>query len=243
MVRRVFLTAMVLVMALGLSGCIVRKVDSGPERTESRDVSGFEEVSFSGYGSMEVKQGSRYQLKLSGPSDVLERVDTEVRGDTLYIEWDTPRFTLLGVTEPDLEIELTVPDLSRLEVSGAGDVSIGGLETKVLELDLSGATDLFVTDLDAEELVVDMSGAGSAELDGVVKNQEATISGVGSYDGRDLESETARVEMSGAGSAIVWAEDTLDIEVSGAGSVEYYGSPSVTQDISGVGSVNGRGDR
>ncbi len=242
--RRVFLATMVVVLAVGLSGCVLRRVSNEPDRTESRDVSGFDSVSFAGYGELKVRQGSSYKLEVTGAGDVVDRVETEVRGDTLYIEWDSPGIVLWGgVSEPDLEIELTVPDLQRLEVSGAGEVTIDGLETEAFAFELSGAGAVFMDDLDVEELVVDLSGAGSAEVDGSAKSQEVSISGLGTYDARDLASDTARVEMSGAGTAIVWAEDSLDVELSGAGTVEYYGSPAVTQDISGVGSVEGRGSR
>lgn len=242
--RRVMVAMMVAVLAVGLSGCIVRRVESGPDRTESRDVSDFDEVSFSGYGTMTIKQGGRYSLKLSGPSEVVDRVSTEVRGDTLYIDWDTPRLSFFGpFTETDLNIELTVPDLSLVEVDGAGSVEIDGLETERFGFELAGAGELRLEDLDVEELTVDLSGAGSADISGKATDQSLTVSGAGSYDARDLESSSATVEMSGAGSAVVWAKDMLDVEVSGAGSVEYYGSPTVSQNISGIGSVNSRGSR
>jgi len=244
MVRRVVLAAMVVVLALGLSGCIVRRVDVGPDRSESRDVEGFEKVSFSGFGTLLITQGSGYELEVSGSSDVLDELRTEVRGDTLYIDWDTPRWTLFRpLNDSELRMELTVPDLSEVDVDGAGEITVDGLETRELEIDLSGACQLWVNDLEAKSLTFELSGAGSAELSGRVSEQRAMISGAGSYNARDLESASTEVEMSGAGSAIVWAEDTLDVEVSGAGSVEYYGSPEVNQNISGLGSVSGRGAR
>lgn len=243
MFRRVLVAVVVAALALGLSGCIVRRVEIEEPRSESRPIDGFDEVSFSGYGDLTVKEGSRYDVEIRGPQSALDRVKTEVRGDTLYIEWQNGWFSWWQFSDSKLDIVVTTPSITRLELSGAGEVTMDGFSGDEFTFDLSGAGSFDAQDIEFDELLITMSGAGSADVSGVVKSQSVSISGAASYDARDLESRTAEVEMSGAGSATVWAADRLDIELSGAGSVEYYGNPKITQDVSGLGSVQGRGER
>ena len=244
MMRRVVLVMLIVTVAAALSGCVVRRAEDTETRSETRTVSGFDEVEFSGYGSLDIVQGDRFELELTGPADLVERTETEVKGDTLFIgqkaSWT---FWLFNVGSRKIDVRLVVPELSAVEVSGAGDVTIDGLEGDSFEFRLSGAGELSGSDLDLDELTVDMSGAGKTELDGTADNQDITVSGAGEFDGRDLKGRDVRIEMSGAGKATVWAEDDLEIQASGAGSVEYYGNPNVTSDLSGVGSVEDRGER
>ena len=242
MTRQVVTGVLVVMMIVGVSGCVVRPVDTGGTRTETRDVSGFDAIELSGFGSMHIEQGEDYEVELSGSESVLDRTETEVRGSTLrigqYRQWSIWPF----FTGPQrLDVRVTVPSLERVTVSGAGDVSIEGLEGERFEFRLSGAGDLTARDVDLDALRVELSGAGSARISGKARTQEVVLSGAGDYDGRDLESSDARVEVSGAGSVVVWAEERLDVQASGAGSVEYYGDPRVRSDVSGVSSVTGRG--
>lgn len=244
MFRKITLAALITVLALGLSGCIVRRAEDVDNRTETRNVSKFDEVDFSGYGRVEVVPGDTYELELNGPADLLNKIKTEVRGDTLYIGRDAGwEIWLFGMGDRKIDITITVPMLSRIKVAGAGDVIIDGMEADSFEFDLSGAGTLRGDDLRLGELLIDMSGAGSASLSGRVDDQEIVISGAGEYEGGDLESKRTRVDMSGAGNATVWATESLDIEASGAGSVKYWGDPDVNQDVSGAGTVHGLGDK
>lgn len=243
MFRRVLIAAMVAALALGLSGCIVRRVEIEKPSSESRRIDKFDAVSFSGYGGLTVKEGSRYDVEIDGPQSAVDRVKTEVRGDTLYIEWQDGWFGWWRFSDSQLDIVVTTPSIERLELSGAGEVKMDGFTGDAFTFDLSGAGSLDAQDIEFDELSITLSGAGGADVSGVVGSQSVSISGAASYDARDLECRDADVEMSGAGSATVWATDRLDIRLSGAGSVDYYGTPKVTQDISGLGSVQGRGDR
>ena len=244
MTRRIVMASLIAALVLGLSGCVLSPVEAAEDRTESRDVSGFDAVDFAGIGNLEVVQGSRYELELSGSGDVLDRVRTEVSGDTLRIDSDNGWWPWLFRSNVEsIDVKLTVPELSRLEVSGLGEVNIDEFAGDSFEFRLSGAGELQGRNIDFDELVVELSGAGKVDLSGRARSQEIRISGAGEYDARDLESADALVVMSGAGSAKIWATDTLDAEASGAGSVDYWGDTNVTSDVSGAGSIHDRGAR
>ena len=70
-----------------------------------------------------------------------------------------------GTPDREIDIELVVPDLSRLEVDGAGVVDLDGLEGESLEVELDGAADVDGEDLDFDELAVVLSGVGSVRVE------------------------------------------------------------------------------
>jgi hypothetical protein len=194
-----------------------------------------------GFGRVIITQGDEESLTVETDDNLMQYIETEVRGGTLE----------LGFTEDDILLRpsksiifrLSLIDLTALDSSGAGKFEIGELDADRLEVTLSGAGDIKIDSLTGTDLVVTVNGAGQVELAGQVKTQEITLNGLGNYVAPDLESQTATVRVPGAGSVTVWVLDTLDVTISGAGGVEYYGSPHVTQDISGVGSVTSRGDK
>jgi hypothetical protein len=226
--------------ALLLSGCAV-----GSRRTviEERMVSDFNEVEFSTIGELTIKQGDRESLTIEAESNIMRRIKTEVRGDTLIIDMRSA-FPWWGIV-PTRRIvyDLTVEDLTAIGLSGVGGIYAGAIDTDRLRIDMSGAGEIIIRALDAEDLLLEHSGVGKCELAGEVISQEIALTGAGAYDAADLESETADVEVTGVGKATVWASEQLDIKLSGAGTVEYYGDPRVTEDITGVGRVRRLGDR
>jgi len=244
MIRRVVALTLVVALAFGMSGCIVRRASDTDSTTESREVDEFSAVEFAGFGDLEVVQGDEYSLQLSGPTDLVDRIETEVRGDTLYIDRDGSwEIWILGMGDRQVDITITTPELKELKVEGAGVVNIDGLEGDSFEFDLSGAGQLQGRNLRLVELIVDMSGAGAADLTGMVDTQKVVISGAGEYNAKDLETRVTSVDMSGAGSANVWATETLDVSADGAGTVKYWGDPDVRQDVSGAGTVDHQGDK
>jgi hypothetical protein len=214
---------------------------SGNVVTEERDVSGFDSVALLGFGRVIVTQGDEESLTVETDDNLMQYIETQVRGGTLE----------LGFTEDDILLRpsdsiifrLSVIDLTALDASGAGKFEIDELDADRLEVTLNGAGDIKIDSLSATDLVVTVNGAGQVELAGQVKTQEISLNGLGNYVATDLESQTATVRVPGAGSVVIWVLDTLDVTINGAGSVEYYGSPAVTQDIGGVGKLTSRGDK
>jgi len=237
--KRLALMLAATAIAASVTGCA-----TGPTVTEDRDVDGVDEVSMSGIGRLEVEQGARESLEVEGPESVLADLDTRMDGSVLRIDYD-PSFWSLDWLRPDqdLIIRLTVQDLRRIELSGAGSVSISDLEADDLEIDVSGAGSVDVDGLSADSLECSLSGAESFDVTGEVEEQTVRLSGAGSYEAGDLQSERAEIEVSGAGNATVWVEDDLDLTLSGAGNIDYYGDPRVQQDVSGAGRVRSRGDK
>jgi len=214
---------------------------SGDLVTETRQVSGFTAVEFSGAGHVEIIQDGTESITIETDDDVMEHVTTEVRGGTLVVGFDFDGPTSIMPTE--MNVTLHVSALDEISASGAWDVTAESLETGRLDASISGAGSIHIDSLTADDLIVDVSGAGEVEIGGQVVSARISLSGAGKYQAGDLQSATTSIDISGAGEATVWATESLDVEVSGAGQVDYYGSPQVSFDQSGAGDIHSLGDK
>ncbi len=182
--------------------------------SESREVSGFDEVELRGVGNLTIEQTGRESLSVEAQEDVLPKLTTKVVNNRLII--GPKAHTTIHTTEP-INYKLTVKDLSALNVLGSANVRAEGISN--------------------DRLAVTISGAGDVRMSGEAGEQEITILGSGHYQAEDLESKVVNIDIMGSGSAIVNVSEKLIAEVSGIGSVEYIGNPTVERKISGLGQL------
>ena len=217
---------LLLTMGMLLSGCtftISYDQGSGVVVNETRQVSDFNQVTFTGVGTLYITQGEDELLEIEAEDNIIPHIVTRVRGRELEISFDSERWeTLIRPTEP-IRYFLTVRSIDEMNLSGLGDVELDQIE--------------------GDRLVLTLSGAGRVTASGVVTEQEINVTGAGSYDGGDLRTERTDVNLSGAGSATVWASEFLDVNISGLGNVRYYGDPEVRETVSGLGNLESLGDR
>ena len=189
--------------------------ESGSVVSESRDVSGFDEVELSGVGNLSIRQTGSESLTVEAEEDVLPKIGAELVDNRLVISPEPN--TSIQTSEP-INYELTVKDLRGMELSGSGGIEAEGIST--------------------DKLGINISGSGAIKASGSADSQKIGISGSGAYRAEDLESKRAEVDVEGAGSAVVNASEALEAKVSGAGSVEYVGDPTIEKDVSGAGRVS-----
>jgi hypothetical protein len=208
----------VIVLSVIATGCFGPSVSgSGHVASETRNVSGFSNISLAGSGRLIIDQGGAESLTVTADDNLLNYIETEVRGSTLELREKS------GVSlspSKDIVFKVTLRKLDNLTVSGSGVAEARGLQIAKLRIDISGS--------------------GEVSADGAGDDLDINISGSGRYRGESLKSKRARVEISGSGSAVVASSETLDAIVSGSGSIQYVGDPQVHQNISGSGSVRKR---
>lgn len=213
-----FAIAGVILMAVLGSGCSRDAMDgttgSGNVQTQARDVRGFDSVELTGAGRLTINQTGTDSLTVRADDNILSLLTSEVAGTTLR----------LGIK----------PGAS---IGRAGDITFAVTVKQLKGVSSSGAGEVTVTGVDGPDLSVTHGGAGKVAVSGRVTSQAVNLSGVGQYDGRDLTSQDAEVSISGTGSAVVNASRTLVARISGVGSVQYLGDPQVTKDVSGMGEV------
>jgi hypothetical protein len=227
--------------ALTISACdingegpvLMRDDLSGETTTEVRDLLGFTQIDMGGSADLLVTEGASFDIEVTTDSALQEYVTTEVVGNTLRIE---QHYSVIGAS-PTVSVSVTVPDLTRLDVSGASEATVRSVTAESLDIGISGAGDIDLA-ADAQQLTITVSGAGTVTAHGTVESGSITVSGAGGIDGGDMTIADATVSVSGAGSVKVRVRQTLDADVSGAGNLVYYGDPRVTQNVSGAGSIS-----
>lgn len=218
------------------NGPLLTKDDlTGEQSTQARDLDGFTAVSIGGYADLTVTEGDEFAVTVTTDSGLQEHVTTRVDGQTLVISLD---FSYFG-TAPAVDVAVTLPALTELDVSGSSDATVRASSPAALAIKVSGSGDVDVA-ADPATLSVKVSGSGTVDAHGTVTTAQLTVSGSGDIHGKDLTAATANVTVSGSGGASVRVRDSLMAKVSGSGDVAYYGDPHVTTDVSGSGDVSRR---
>ncbi len=205
-------------------------IGSGNVVTEEFDLSGFDQVEVTDAFEVEIRQGDAFS--------VVVRVDDSVKqGSTLRI--GLKPISSSTVSDMTLEAEVTMPQLTGIELSGASDGSVTGfMSTEALYAEVSGASSLR-GDIEAGGVRFDVSGASDVKLRGSGEDLVMDVSGASSADLADFPVADADIEVRGASSATVNVSGRLDVEANGASRVRYRGSPTLGNvDSSGGSSID-----
>lgn len=217
--------------ALALAGCMPFVV-TGPAASEEREVSAVTTVVLDTSGDLTITEGEP-SLIIHAPEASLERLTSEVRGDTL----------VLGVTpEPSVTLgrvryELSLPNLETIELNGSGSVEARVPSGDAVRIDVDGSGEIDWSGLDTTRVEVRIAGSGDIELAGSTDELDVELRGSGTVDADDLQARDAVVVLAGSGDIDVHARDTLSATISGSGRIGYSGDPSVDANVSGSGDI------
>lgn len=207
------------------------------DKKEERKVSGFTEISISIAADVYLSQGDEEKLVLEGDEDALEKIETEVKGNTLRIKHEG---TFHSGNIKKVKVYLTARDIEEISIAGSADLQA---QTKIssenIELNVSGSGKIEIKELETDQIDASISGSGKINLAGTktVSSLDLSISGSGDLDAEKLEVQEAEITVSGSGSATVYVTEDLEVDISGSGRVYYKGSPVIDADISGSGKV------
>ncbi len=165
---------------------------------------------------IDVTIGPQQKITLLMDKNLVAHYEIEARDGVLVIDADKNPRPSRGAG-----LEVTLTELDRLTVDGAGDISIRGY--------------------DGDQLTLTVDGAGDLKVDGKVGEVVLSVNGAGDIDARRLESRTADVAVNGAGDIAVWASERAKVEINGVGDVDVYGDPAdFAPSVHGIGDISRR---
>jgi hypothetical protein len=180
-------------------------------------VAPFTAVDLAGSNIVAITVGGPQSVRVRADDNLLSHVTTRVDSGTLEIGETAGRFT----TTSAMRVELTVPSLTALTLSGSGVVEANGIRT--------------------HSLAVTLSGSGITRASGLVDLLEVTVSGSGDAQLERLVAADARAIVTGSGRIQLTATDGLHASVPGSGVIVYGGDPpKVFSTVTGSGSVVAR---
>jgi len=209
---------------------------NGSIRSEERTISDFTELDIKGMFEVELKQTGSHALTLETDENLLDRVETYVKGNTLFVKWDD-QYELKSWEKMKIVIE--VDRLEKLDMNGMCSLkSASILNADKFELRHNGMGHTELT-IEGEELFVELGGMVEMKLEGVVNEMDLVISGMAKVDTEECEAAQVSVETSGMGRAHVYAKEELFINSSGMGKVTYSGDARIKSvNSSGMSSIN-----
>ncbi|GEM_PF-2611470 len=206
----------------------------GEEMSQKFDFKNFNEISLSSSFTVNIQQGETYSMEINGPAELFEGLEVAQDGKEIEIGYDKKR---KNFGSSSLKVNITMPELESLDMSGAVKAKIDGFKNESLQIDISGASSCEM-DAHISNVKIDVSGAGNVELKGSGDLMVINLSGASNIKAREYKVKRLNLNMSGAGAAQVYASEQFDVEVSGVGSVKYDGNPTVVNKrLSGMATI------
>jgi len=217
----------VLLMTVLLSGCVPTTLTgSGKVVTLEEAFTGFDKVEVSNAFKVDITQSGTFSIVVRVDSSFEQRLEVVKEGDTLKIGLKAEGGDG-KIQAGTREVEITMPELAGLDLSGASDATISGFKsTNNLTVDLSGASSLG-GDIESGDASFILSGSSDTNLTGSGGNLTLDASGSSDVDLSEYPVADANLNVGGASMAIVNPSDVLNVEASGASDVYYLGSPSL----------------
>ncbi|MBX2957856.1 MAG: PspC domain-containing protein [Cyclobacteriaceae bacterium] len=202
--------------------------DWDDDNVTSSSLTDFNELEISGLFDINVKQGSGYEVELIGPASEKEKYKVVRMGNTLVIDYsDEKRFRLRknSLKFEEMKINITMPEVDKVDLKGAGKVSIAGFTEDDLKIKVLGAIKV-KADVNARNLALYLSGASELSLAGEGTKMDAKVMGASKFNGYEFKVKDALVEASGASKASVFVTGRLEVDEGLASKVSYKGNPT-----------------
>ena len=231
----------------------------GPSVEKEYSVKDFSSVEVEGSFDVSIDQAASQKVVAVGQENILEQLRLEVVDEVLHLSLEPGNYL-----NYELEVQVSVPELNAVVLSGSGDVRLGtfvGLNDLKVELEGSGdietvgesviesKSNLHVIldgsgDVDlkckAVNLRSELEGSGDIDLEGIADHHHIELDGSGDVNAYGLQAESAEVYLDGSGSIKVYAESNLKAELDGSGDISYKGEPTVNSSVDGYGNISAK---
>jgi hypothetical protein len=186
---------------------------SGTAATETRELAAFDGVELAGSNVVTIRVGPPQTVVVHADDNLLPLVTTEVSGGSLVIGT-----TGSVATRSPMSVDVTVPSLESLTLSGSGIVAVEGIG--------------------ADRFVVTLPGSGVLRATGQARRLDVSLGGSGDAQLEQLVAREVHAAVDGSGRIAVHATNTLDASVAGSGAIMYIGDPvRVTTSVTGSGAI------
>lgn len=212
---------------------------SGRVVSKRAPFSDFVEVKVGSSFRVDIVQSLSYEVTITADSNVMDLIRVVKVGRTLEIGVE-PGYGFRRVT---LKAVVKMPDLRRLELSGAAQASLEEFTvTHDLAFALSGASRVEGR-ISARNLSYQVSGASKVRMQGQGGDLVIQASGASDLQMTDLSVKDADITLSGASEASVDLGGRLKCDLSGASKLYYSGKALVDLDdlrLSGASKIERR---
>ncbi len=213
--------------------------------SKTYNISDFNKIDISVPAKVSVKESDMFSVEVFTSEKNLKNLivrknsDDELEILSKNYKWNW------GWNSSDIKIQINLPSLTSLDLSGATQTDVEFEMIDRLELELSGAAHLDIHS-DISNLNAKISGASDFELDGKVivsvlrisgasrldlegegEKMDVRVSGASKFDGRDFVVSSIEIASSGASSAYIHSLADVSIKASAASSVYDYGNGNI----------------
>ena len=166
--------------------------------------SGFDAIRLGASFDYAIRQGGEFSVAVTIDPSYTDELDVRIDGDTLNVGF-LPNSDIRSNT---MEAIITMPDVSRLEISGSASGFVAGFSGNTLEVDISGNAVLDGSNLQFDYLWIRNDGSATVNFSDV-----AAITG-------------ADVQLGGSSISTINLMDfaTVTGQMSGSSTLQYFGS-------------------
>jgi hypothetical protein len=207
--------------------------------TRNFGITDYTKIRIAGPYKVTVSTGVAPFAKASGSPAALDRVQVEVRGDTLVVQANPSWGGYPGEDPGPVEVSVGTHDLSSATVLGAGSVAIDRVKGLSFALTLQGSGASEIGDVAADQFTVTLAGNANAKLAGQAKKVTALVRGLSTLDASMLATPIAAISVDGSATVDANVSDTARVDGGGAATVRFTGRPACTLKTAGSTSVSG----
>jgi len=222
------------------------------QETNQRSVSGFDSISLETVGRLLIVQGDKEYLTIEAPPEMIRRITTKVRNNTLHIGYKgiftgknaVPNFRL-GMTNVkkinadssgDIEAEQIKTDHLTIKASSSGNITIKTLDSKAAIIRIQSSGNVVIENCKLNTLDAELESSGSLDIAGETNRMNVVSSSSGKINGENLKALMATVKLTSSGGVVIRVMNNLDAKLTSKGDLQYYGDPVI-----GKQSTDGKG--
>jgi phage shock protein PspC (stress-responsive transcriptional regulator) len=194
----------------------------------------FNEVEVHGAFRVVVRQGDTYKVEAAGRSADLADVRLDVRGDRLVVRNRAggDLFSAFDMSKNPILVQVTLPHLQHLELSGACQADVSGFQGDELRLEASSASSARLN-VNVPRLELSVSSASRVDLSGAADELSIDGSSASQVEALGLRATRVDLDLSSASQARVHATEELKADLSSGSTAHYTGNPTnVQKDLS-----------
>lgn len=210
----------------------------GQQANRSFPLTGFDKVTLRGSDNVIVRVGSAESVNVTGPAELLDQLEVEVRGGELRLGRKRTGWNWGDGDRGHATFTITLPRLTAAAVAGSGDMTVDHADAPRFAASVAGSGDLRIDRLRADDAAMSVAGSGDARIGtGRTGAVDISVAGSGDVDAAGLEAERAKISVAGSGNVRAGVTREANVSIIGSGDVDVVGGARCQVSKMGSGEV------